>query len=300
MSLASELASSVALLPWRRRNALIESLFYDISSLAPVERAMLTSMLEREGSIVVVSPSVSGRPIRRYKKALRFMNKEGDNVQAIALAGVGSSALGTAALARNVADATGFDVAGIVTGYGLTDLVTEALGGWFVFGAADYGRFVWETFLERAATTVPEMMATAAEHGPARRQADTPSGALVEPGNYEVSTLVDILMARPRNLELLVGHSRGSLLIDFVLEQFVDELEGDDHPLFEQLRIVTLGTVVSLPRPFKQVKQYLGELDWFGGINSRLGVPHEKVAGAWHHLNRRLPYHLDVVQLLTP
>ncbi|MGH9023610.1 MAG: hypothetical protein ACRDV9_11015 [Acidimicrobiia bacterium] len=97
MSLAGELASSVALLPWRRRNALIESLFYDLSSLSPVERAKLTSMLEREGSIVVVSPGASGRPIRRYKKALRFINKEGDNVQAIALAGVGSSARGTAA-----------------------------------------------------------------------------------------------------------------------------------------------------------------------------------------------------------
>ncbi|MGH9023609.1 MAG: hypothetical protein ACRDV9_11010 [Acidimicrobiia bacterium] len=115
-----------------------------------------------------------------------------------------------------------------------------------------------------------------------------------------MSTLVDILIARPRNLELLVGHSRGSLLIDFVLEQFVRELEGDDHPLFEQLRIVTLGTVVSLPRRFGHVKQYLGELDWFGGLNSRHGVPHEKVAGAWHHLNRRLPHHLDAVQLLTP
>jgi len=39
---------------------------------------------------------------------LRFMSNEGDR---IALAGVGSSGLGTAALARNIA--------GIVTGYGI-------------------------------------------------------------------------------------------------------------------------------------------------------------------------------------
>jgi len=43
--------------------------------------------------------------------------------------GVGSSPLGTAALARAVADALDTDVAGIITGYGLSDVMAEALCG---------------------------------------------------------------------------------------------------------------------------------------------------------------------------
>ena len=92
-------------------------------------------------------PSNSDRQIRHYKRALRFMNKEGPTIRAIAVAGVGSSALGTAALARSIADALDTDVAGIVTGYGLSDVMTEALGGWFVFGAADRIRFAMEKCL---------------------------------------------------------------------------------------------------------------------------------------------------------
>lgn len=46
---------------------------------------------------------------------------------------------------------------------------------------------------------------------------------------------------------------------------------------------------------FGKVQQYLGALDWFGGMNSRLHVAHERIPKAWHHLNRGMPYHLDAV-----
>jgi hypothetical protein len=105
--------------------------------LSFVSQAGLSPFIDREGSIIVVSPSNSGRSIRHYKNALRFMMKEGDTVSAIAVAGVGSSVLGTAALARNVADKYGFDVAGVVSGYGFTDLITESIGGWFFYGMID-------------------------------------------------------------------------------------------------------------------------------------------------------------------
>lgn len=55
---------------------------------------------------------------------------------------MGSSALGAAALARNVADHRRAPVAAIVAGLGLADVVTEALGGWFVFGAGNVVRDV--------------------------------------------------------------------------------------------------------------------------------------------------------------
>ena len=136
MSASTEFAASLPFFSYRQRNAVIDNFFYDTASLTLEEKAKLSPLVDREGSIIVVPPSNSDRQIRYYKSALRFMNKEGPTVRAIAVAGVGSSALGTAALARNIADALNTDVAGIVTGYGLSDVVTEAFGGWLAFGAS--------------------------------------------------------------------------------------------------------------------------------------------------------------------
>jgi hypothetical protein len=65
------------------------------------------------------------------------------------------------------------------------------------------------------------------------------------------------------------------------------------------LRITTLGAVVGLPPAFKTVKQYLGALDWFGSANSSLGVAHERVPEAGHHLNPGFPYSMSVAALLN-
>lgn len=153
------------------------------------------------------------------------MDKESQGIRAIIVAGVGSSAYGTAALARNVADTYNFDVAGIVAGYGGLDMPTEALGGWFVLGLQ-----------ERAGLRSTDLVAPTAD----------------------VKTLVDILLANPPQLEYLVGHSKGSLLIDFALEQFVEELQEMSNPsrydrLIDRLNIVTLGAVVSPHERFKKM-----------------------------------------------
>ena len=115
MSASTEFAASLPFFSYRQRNAVIDNFFYDNASLTLEEKAKLSPLVDREGSIIVVPPSNSDRQIRHYKRALRFMNKEGPTIRAIAVAGVGSSALGTAALARNIADALDTDVAGIVT-----------------------------------------------------------------------------------------------------------------------------------------------------------------------------------------
>src|SRR5918997_1454500 len=123
------------------RNRYVDSIFYDVGSLTqddketlfPDNRGILSPFAYREGEIIVVPPSGAGK-IRHYKHILPFFNEEGQDIRAIVVAGVGSSVYGTAALARNVADTRGSDVAGIVTGYGGSDLLTEAMGGWFVLG----------------------------------------------------------------------------------------------------------------------------------------------------------------------
>ena len=278
MSASTEFVTSLPFLGYKQRNAVLDSFFYDTASLTVEEKTKLSPLVDREGSIIVVPPSNSDRQIRHYKRALRFMNKEGPTIRAIAVAGVGSSVLGTAAVARNIADALDTDVAGIITGYGLSDVMTEAFGGWFVFSAADRIRYATEKFLERM-------------------RAVTPADRV--PGDNDVATLAEILLAGPPALEYLVTHSKGSLVASHALRQYVDDLEGDDSPLFERLHITTLGAVVGLPTAFKNVKQYLGTLDWFGRVNSSPGVTHERIPGASHHLNPGFPYHMSVAALLN-
>src|SRR5207342_2247893 len=196
MSASTEFAASLPFFSYRQRNAVIDNFFYDTASLTLEEKAKLSPLVDREGSIIVVPPSNSDRQTRYYKSALRFMNKEGAAIRAIAVAGVGSSALGTAALARNIADALDTDVAGIVTGYGLSDVMTDALGGWFAFGAADRIRYTMEKFLERMRSTMPADIVTSGSETSALRL-DRSS----LPGDNDVATLSEILLAHSPELE---------------------------------------------------------------------------------------------------
>ncbi|MGY1640756.1 hypothetical protein ACI782_06425 [Geodermatophilus sp. SYSU D00703] len=286
------LAADLPFLPLEQRNAVLDALCYDVGSLSAEELAQLSPLTDREGGVVVVPPTGRGA-VRHHRTALGFLNAEGERIRALAVAGVGSSVVGTAALARNVADAIGSDVAGVVTGYGLTDLVTEALGGWFFFGAADRARMWLEEWMEtsRVALTgaVPAALA-ARDMEPLRHLQPVPGP--------DVATVGEILRAGPPELVLLVGHSRGNLLLDVVLEELVDELDGDEHAWFDRLHVVTFGAVVDLPVEFRHVQQYLGSLDLLGRLNSRRGTSRTTVPRAGHHLNRRLPYHLDAVRAL--
>jgi hypothetical protein len=278
MSASTEFAASLPFFGYKQRNAVLDNIFYDTARLTLEERAKLTPLADREGSIIVVPPSNSDREIRHYKRALRFMTKEGPAIRAIAIAGVGSSALGTAALARSIADALDTDVAGIVTGYGLSDVMSEAVGGWFAFGAADRIRYSMETFFGRMRPSVAPGITA---------------------GRDASATLCEILLAGPPRLDTLVAHSKGALVAAHGLQHYVEDLRGDDSPLFKRLNIITLGAVVGLPAQFKAVKQYLGAYDWFGGANSSLGVVHERIPGVSHHLNPSFPYHMSVAPLLN-
>jgi hypothetical protein len=286
------LAAELPFLPIEWRNAVLDSLVYDVGSLSPEELAQLSPVTDREGGVVVVPPTGRGA-LRHYRTALRFLNAEGDRIRALAVAGVGSSVVGTVALARNVADAIGADVAGVVTGYGLTDLVTESLGGWLLFAALDRARMRVEEWVETSTVALAGAIPAAV----AARDLE-PLGHLRPVPGPDVATVTEILRADPPELVLLVGHSRGNLLLDVVLEEFVDGLVGDGHGLFDRLHVVTFGAVVDPPPEFRHVQQFLGSLDWLGRLNSRRGTPRSSVPRAGHHLNRRLPFHLDAVSTL--
>ena len=148
-------------------------------------------------------------------------------------------------------------------------MMSEALGGWFAFGAADRIRSSMERVFARMRP------AALADSVTARSDASV--------------TLSEILLAAPPKLDTLIAHSKGSLVLAHALQSYVDDLEGDDSPLYKHLRIVTLGAVVGVPAEFMHVKQYLGAYDWFGGANSSLGVVHERVPGLSYYLRSWLP-----------
>jgi len=310
--------------PLELRNQAADSFFYDIDALDPAEREMLSPYANLKGTIIVVSPRTNGGGIRHYKSALGFMLEEGNRIELLVIAGVGSSALGTAALARNVADHYNRDVAGIVTGYGMTDVVLEALGGWFYYGAIDRLRYKVEQGVDRLFT--PQVPAASPEVRAAAlgKEADEkclvpdpgyPMGSFDVLGNSDVRTLRDILLAGPPRLRLLIGHSKGNLLISFVLnhmkgelESMADELRHAHHPLFNGLSVVTLGAVVGIPTATFGLRtyQFLGQFDLLGQLNSdrdfpffgKIAIEHEVIPRVGHHLNPKIPFFMSVDEVL--
>ena len=63
-----------------------------------------------------------------------FPDHETRDVAIATITGVGSSALGSAALAWDISVALRQSVLAIVPGYGVADAVLQGLGGWFGFG----------------------------------------------------------------------------------------------------------------------------------------------------------------------
>lgn len=263
----------IALAPVRARNSLIDQMFYDIGSLNSAERLHLHELNNSdghifcEGHIILVSPTGPGQGIRHFASVGAFLQGTDNSFAAIAVAGVGSSILGTAALARNVADALGAPVAGIVSGYGMADLMAEALGGWFLFGAIDRHR---------------------------------PLNGLVHliPAQRDIIALSALLDAAPPGLRWVVGHSKGSLVIDCALERYA-HAHPTGSPLYDQVTVVTLGAVVNTPPAFTRVVQVIGGDDALGRANSFRPAARCTIPGKRHSLNPRVPGHMDAKEIIS-
>lgn len=264
----------------RQRNTALDALFYDVGRIGPAEAVGIAPNLAAEGAMLVVPPSGKG--------ALALYNSIDDLIAAnsdattIAVAGVGSSALGTAAFARNVADAIDAPVIGVVSGYGLADLMTEALGGYFWFGALNSVRHSFEP-LDRLteAGHVAEPLPTTIG---VRQSRDT-------------RTLLALLRDQRLSIDLLIGHSKGNL----VISEALFELRDLDRVRFDsataRMRTITVSALVAMPRQCRDVVDIIGEWDWFGKLNSRTSIkPDLVVPAAWHHTNSEWPAHLPVTR----
>ncbi len=277
----------IALEGFRERNAVLDFLFYDLKVLLPEEAKMLAPGYAAEGAILAVGPS-SAPFLDRWPDQESFARTGPKHITTLAVAGVGSSALGAAAFARNVADATGKPVLAVVSGYGLADLLTEALGGFFLFGQLNAIRDLFEpldTWLRPSGPRIEDGLPTDGAFDAVRRSLD-------------VRTLVALLTHG--DFELMVGHSKGNLVISEALFE-LGAADGDRlQAVADAARIVTVSARILMPRAFTRVIDVMGALDGFGELNSRQNIRTDvKVPYAWHHTNTELAWSLPVTRTLA-
>jgi len=272
---------SAALHAIQQRNATLDAIFYNVGKIDAAEVDSLAFWLAREGALLIVPPSGKERLTVCLDKA-EFLAKGGAGVAALAVAGVGSSALGSAAFARDIADALDEPVAAVVSGYGLSDVLTEALGGFFWFGALNGIRHSFEG-LDRQTKKL-----TASE--PSLEELGTEFARL----SKDTATLIDLLEDPAFTVPLLIGHSKGNLVISEAL--YALEVKGTLARVAKASRIVTVSAKVGMPQAFKgNVLDIIGQWDGFGALNSRPDIPADLIVpGAWHSTNPQFPLGMGI------
>lgn len=280
-----------ATLEWvRQRNAFLDYLFYDLGVISAADAAALAPRYAAEGSVLLVGPTADPS-LAVWSNAETYLRQGPNEVGAIAVAGVGSSSLGAAAFARNVADAIGRPVISIVSGYGLSDLFAEAVGGFFWFGQLNSVRHAFEP--------IDEVLRPRRADG----SQSAMSGAIsaVESAvrlSLDVKTLV-ALLASGISCDLLIGHSKGNLVISEALFALRTADAARVDRLGRTTAIITMSARIAMPSQFSRVVDVIGAIDAFGEINSRPGIaPDVRVPGAWHHTNTDLPMHLPVTRIV--
>lgn len=265
----------------RTRNTCFDGLFYNVGAISNAEARSISPWLATEGVILVVPPSDEGQ-VEIYRSLDEFVGSDRTAVDTIAIAGVGSSALGAAAFARDVANALGKPVLAIVSGYGLSDVITEALGGYFWFGGLNSLRHLFEGLDELTKNFgVRQTARPLGQISPIRLSRDT-------------RTLYELLSHTDFSFNLLVGHSKGNLVVSealYCLEQN-DPLRMD--ALAEQCRIITVSAKIGMPKGFS-VADVIGEWDTFGAINSRNDIKTDySVPRKWHSTAPKFPFGLGI------
>ena len=279
------------------RNMVFDTVFYDVGGLSAQEHADLIGRVVDfdEGGMLVVWPQQAERKIEYFALSADLVAAHPD-LDAVAIAGVGSSPLGTAALARQVADAHGAKVVGVISGYGAADVISEALGGWIDFGRRNH---------TRAAIEQVRALGVAGGNG---ASADALKAEYRIPSDYllvdepESNTLVNLMLRHGDKLRLLVGHSKGALNIQNAAHGFELDPRAAEVSI-DQLRVVTFGCGITLPARFRHLDQFVGTYDVLGRLNTPVPVTDDAdfhwVEGTAHNLNEQNPFHTPVDDLLA-
>ena len=260
------------------RNQTLDAFFYDVGNLSAKEIDAAAGWQSTEGQIVVVDHTKDSG-LTFFETADQFLQMN-DRPRHLAVAGVGSSAVGTAAFARNIAKALDAPVAAVVSGYGMKDLLSEAMGGWF-----------WFRSLNRLRREAEDLLTS-------KGGQDQPFGGVVTPGR-EAQTLRTLFTQPKPAFDTIVGHSKGNLSISEGLYQALDDAPTHAKKLLKDALIITMSAAIYMPKEAKRVVDVMGRIDTFGLLNSQPGLDIDvPVDRAWHHTNRTMPFALDVADAI--
>ncbi|MGV1828543.1 cell envelope biogenesis protein OmpA [Agrobacterium vitis] len=279
---------NAALEPWRLRNSSLDALYYDIRALTSDEAFYISDALAAEGLIMIVPPTGQGM-LTLCETVDEYLLRGGREVRALAVAGIGGSAAGAAAFARNVADAIEAPVCAVVSGYGLGDVVAEALGGAFFFGPLGFLRRNFEMIDDLVGR--PQFGAYQRRPKPSQPPRRT---------SLDADTVQALLCHPNLRFNLVTGHSKGNQIVAEALSAIEKEAPERLSILAERLQIITFSTRVALPTPFSPPLAIIGELDWYGELNATAPVTNiVRVARAGHSTNTSLPGALKITDLLA-
>lgn len=268
----------------RAINQLGDALFYDVHSLSNDERLSISHWFIPEGGLFVIEPTKTATTTISppFSAGELISNPRlARGATTLVVAGVGSSPLGTAALARNTADALEEPVLGLVSGYGMANLLSEGMGGYFAFHIhneinASVDRLA--EFSEIVLGAIPGVQAYEAALKPSWRSAIGRKA--------DSQALRRMLLEKGIPIDRIVGHSKGNYMIADALRGFVQNCTDDAFLRTRgRMRIISLGAVVEIPAEFGNVTQYLGGFDLLGMLNSTRSVPKETLPGKAHSLN---------------
>lgn len=275
----------------RTFNSALDLAFYDVPTLVADLRARgaagidLDALANPEGALLVVD---AGRApfIQRFEALpafLKWRTSVGGAPTTVSITGVGSSALGSAAMAWDLSKALAAPVLAIVPGYGVADALLQGLGGWFGFGL--YDALQTKSRLQNAlAVMSPELAAVGRNLVGSLPDAPRIHGAPVFRTGSGSSDVLHALMGEIE-ITCVVGHSKGALSIANALRSLpAEETQG--------LRIVTLGCPIPEELPGAAYHQYLGLFDALGAANSWGSLP-DQWTPTDHSTNTSLPLSMN-------
>ena len=259
------------------------------SSPHPLQTLDLTAATNPSGSIIVVDANAAPYVRAPFLDMGEFFahanGPDGTALHTIAVTGVGSSAYGSVAFAWDVSAALGEPVAAVVPGYGLADVIPQALGGWFGFEMYDVLQTATQAFLAHRAPSLAMMGKDLARTTPGRPTA--PTGAPVFLHGSAASDDVHAILEAVPGIARVVGHSKGALAIENALRDL-------PKARVAKISVLTFGCVISEPR-HKNYAQYLGVIDGLGLLNSEGHSP-EYRPFSHHSTNTYIPFSMTVAE----
>src|SRR3974390_919746 len=281
-------------------NTALDFMFYDVPTLRtalaekdapmqargekPPSRIIdFDALADPEGSLLLIDATTAPY-VHKYQSVKKFLEspyQETRDVDIATITGVGSSALGSAALAWDISVALEKPVLAIVPGYGAAHVVLQGLGVWFAFGLHDFlsSKTLIQTGL---ATATPETARIGRELAASTSEEPTARGApIFRYGSGSSDVLHALLRHRETPFCLLVGHSKGALQINNAIQSLPAERT-------QGLRVVTLGCPIGENVAGVDYHQYLGLFDALGQLNAWGHWP-EYWPLTWHSTNPPLP-----------